>query len=58
MDEKKKKTSDEDVMRQFMDMDMEKIEVNYMLKFGNKKITPWGIKEYKNLRKIHKKAQR
>jgi len=44
IDEKKKKTSDEDIMRQFMDMDMGNIGINYMLKFANKKITPWGIR--------------
>jgi len=43
MDEKNKKISDEDIMRQFMDMDMGNIGVNYMIKFANKKITPWGI---------------
>lgn len=44
IDEEKKKTSDEDIMRQFMDMDMGNIGINYMLKFANKKITPWGIR--------------
>lgn len=56
--DKNKKVSEKEMMRLYMDMDMSKLGVKDMLKFVTKKITPWGIADYKRMKRRHKKVER
>lgn len=41
-----------------MNMDISKLSINHMLRFAMKRITPWGIADYKRMKRGHRKLER